>query len=73
MSTEQDLFTLPQRYLDVQAAARELAADCSDIAARADESDSIDPDVRKRLAASLRALSTKRDRNPTRKHGNMPL
>ncbi|MCD2114182.1 acyl-CoA dehydrogenase family protein [Rhodococcus sp. C26F] len=52
MSTEQDLFTLPQRYLDVQAAARELAADCSDIAARADESDSIDPDVRKRLAAS---------------------
>lgn len=53
MSTDQqDLFTLPQRYLDLQAAARELALECADIAARADESDSFDPDVRKRLVAS---------------------
>ena len=46
------LFTLPQRYLDLQREARELAADCADLAARADEADSLDVDVRKRLASS---------------------
>ena len=46
------LFELPQRYLDLQAEARQLAADCADVAARADEADSFDPDVRERLARS---------------------
>jgi acyl-CoA dehydrogenase len=43
--TEPGLFELPQKYLDLQAEARQLAADCADIAARADEADSFDPDV----------------------------
>jgi acyl-CoA dehydrogenase len=46
------LFELPQRYLDLQAEARQLAADCADVAARADEADAFDPDVRERLARS---------------------
>lgn len=49
---QQDLFALPQRYLHLQREARALAAECADIAARADEADSFDPDVRKRLTAS---------------------
>ena len=46
------LYTLPQRYLELQKQARELAVSCADIAARADEADSLDVDVRKRLQAS---------------------
>jgi hypothetical protein len=34
------LFELPQKYLDLQAEARALAAACADVAARADEADS---------------------------------
>jgi propionyl-CoA carboxylase beta chain len=34
----------------------------------------IDPrDTRARLIDALRTLRTKRDRNPPRKHGNIPL
>ena len=50
--SEPGLFELPQRYLDLQAKARQLAADCADIAARADEADSFDPDVVDRLRRS---------------------
>ncbi|MBM7516467.1 acyl-CoA dehydrogenase family protein [Nocardioides nitrophenolicus] len=49
---ETALFQLPQRYLDLQAEARALAESCRDIAARADEADRFDPDVRERLVAS---------------------
>jgi propionyl-CoA carboxylase beta chain len=36
--------------------------------------DVIDPrDTRSRLIDALRTLATKRDRNPSRKHGNIPL
>lgn len=49
---EQDLFALPTRYLELQAEARTLAASCADIAARADESDSIDAEMRERLRSS---------------------
>jgi acetyl-CoA carboxylase carboxyltransferase component len=30
-------------------------------------------ETRRRLVAALRSLSTKRDTNPRRKHGNIPL
>jgi propionyl-CoA carboxylase beta chain len=30
-------------------------------------------DTRPRLIAALKALENKRDRNPARKHGNIPL
>jgi propionyl-CoA carboxylase beta chain len=30
-------------------------------------------DTRRKLIAALRALETKRDRNPSKKHGNIPL
>lgn len=46
------LFELPQRYLDLQAEARELATACIDIADRADEADHFDPDARARLRRS---------------------
>ncbi|MBM7365828.1 acyl-CoA dehydrogenase family protein [Gordonia hydrophobica] len=46
------LFELPEKYTDLQNEARELAVSMRDIAARADESSSTDPDVRARLAAS---------------------
>ncbi|MFW0783491.1 acyl-CoA dehydrogenase family protein [Gordonia sp. CPCC 206044] len=46
------LFDLPETYRELQSQARELAVSMRDIAARADESSSTDPDVRKRLAAS---------------------
>jgi acyl-CoA dehydrogenase len=46
------LFELPGEYLELQAAARELATNCADIAARADESDRIDPEIRSRLKES---------------------
>ena len=52
MSDEPALFQLPRKYLDLQAEAAALAASCADIAARADEADRFDPDVRARLAAS---------------------
>jgi len=43
-------------------------------AARGYLDDVIDPrDTRPRLIDALRTLSTKRDRNPPRKHGNIPL
>jgi acyl-CoA dehydrogenase len=47
-----DLFELPQKYLDLQAEARALAESCADIADRADEADHFDPEVRARLKAS---------------------
>jgi len=43
-------------------------------AARGYIDDVIDPrDTRPRLIDALRTLRTKRDRNPARKHGNLPL
>jgi propionyl-CoA carboxylase beta chain len=43
-------------------------------AARGYIDDVIDPrDTRPRLIDALRALRTKRDRNPAKKHGNIPL
>jgi acyl-CoA dehydrogenase len=50
--SEPGLFELPQRYLDLQTEARALAARCADVAARADEADRFDPDVRDRLQRS---------------------
>jgi acyl-CoA dehydrogenase len=50
--SEAGLFELPQKYLDLQAEARQLAADCADVADRADEADHFDPDVRERLQRS---------------------
>jgi len=50
--TETALFQLPQKYLDLQEEAHSLAASCADVAARADEADNFDPDVRERLARS---------------------
>ena len=58
MTTEADLFELPERYVALQREARALAADCADLAARADEADRLDPDVRRRLAASGSARSS---------------
>ena len=43
-------------------------------AARGYLDDIIDPrDTRARLSGALAALATKRDRNPPKKHGNIPL
>jgi propionyl-CoA carboxylase beta chain len=43
-------------------------------AARGFVDDVIDPrDTRPRLIDALKSLATKRDRNPARKHGNLPL
>ncbi len=52
MTADSVLFELPERYLTLQREARELAAACADVAARADEADRLDPDVRTRLTAS---------------------
>jgi acyl-CoA dehydrogenase len=52
VTTGEAAFELPQQYLDLQQEARALAASCADIAARADEADRFDPDIRARLAAS---------------------
>lgn len=49
---ERELFELPEKYRELQREARVLAASCADIAARADEADRFDPDVRSRLKAS---------------------
>lgn len=46
------LFELPPRYRDLQDEARALATSVCDIAARADEADHVDPDMRARLKAS---------------------
>lgn len=46
------LFELGERYVALQEQARQLARGCADIAARADESDRFDPDVRARLKDS---------------------
>lgn len=50
--TEPALFELPERYRTLQGEARALAAACADAAARADEGDRFDPDVRERLQRS---------------------
>jgi acyl-CoA dehydrogenase len=52
------MFELPSPYVELQEQARVLAASVRDVAARADESDRIDPDVRARLAASGLAAVT---------------
>lgn len=49
---DQAMFELPETYRALQQEARELAASVRDIADRADESDTVDPEMRKRLAAS---------------------
>lgn len=46
------LFKLPEEYLDLQVEARSVAMSCADVADRADEADSFDPDVRARLRDS---------------------
>ena len=66
---------------DPEAAAARLAEDYTDkfanpyaAAARGYVDDVIDPrDTRPRLIDALRTLRGKRDRNPPRKHGNLPL
>lgn len=51
-ATDAGLFELPSKYRELQETARALAVSVRDVAARADESSSTDPDVRARLAAS---------------------
>ncbi len=46
------LFELPPRYTDLQGEARALAESVRDIAARADEADHVDPEMRRRLRDS---------------------
>jgi len=50
--TDAPSFELPAHYVELQREARALGAACADVAARADEADRFDPDVRQRLAAS---------------------
>jgi acyl-CoA dehydrogenase len=52
------MFELPAQYTALQDEARALATSVTDIAARADESDHIDPEVRARLAGSGLAAVT---------------
>jgi acyl-CoA dehydrogenase len=47
-----DLYALPDRYHALQEEARALTAAVTQWSARADESDSVDPDMRRELAAS---------------------
>jgi len=57
-----------------EAEYREKFAHPYEAAARGFLDDIIDPrDTRPRLIDALRTLETKRDRNPARKHGNIPL
>lgn len=57
-----DLYELPSRYRDLQDEARELTARVTGFSAKADESDSVDPDMRRELAASgLTALTVPGD------------
>ncbi|MCG8467600.1 MAG: acyl-CoA carboxylase subunit beta, partial [Gemmatimonadetes bacterium] len=66
---------------DPEAKAAELEADFREkfanpylAAARGFLDDVIDPrDTRRRLISGLESLANKRDRNPPRKHGNIPL
>jgi acyl-CoA dehydrogenase len=52
-ATEQArLLDLPGAYVELQREARAVAAEAAPFAARADEADSIDPDMRRLLAAS---------------------
>lgn len=48
----EDLFTLPERYVELRSRARQLAGEVAEYSARADEADRIDPDMRRHLAAS---------------------
>jgi acyl-CoA dehydrogenase len=53
-----ELYELPSRYRELQEEARALTARVAQWSARADESDSVDPDMRRELAASgLTALT----------------
>src|SRR5256712_872994 len=69
------------RAADPEARRRELAAEYVErfanpyvAAARGYLDDVIEPrETRPRLVAALRSLATKRDTNPRRKHGNIPL
>lgn len=56
--SEPQLFTLPQRYLDLAARARELAASVTHLAATADEGSSLDEGMRDALRASGLAALT---------------
>ncbi len=57
-SPEAGLFELPDRYRQLQDEARALASSVADLAAEADESGSVHPQVRARLAASGLAAVT---------------
>jgi acyl-CoA dehydrogenase len=57
-SPEAGLFELPDRYRELQAQARTLASSVAGIAGEADESGSVHPEVRARLAASGLAAVT---------------
>jgi acyl-CoA dehydrogenase len=57
-SPEAGLFELPDRYRELQAQARALASSVAGIAGEADESGSVHPEVRARLAASGLAAVT---------------
>ncbi len=57
-SPEPGLFELPDRYRELQDEARTLASSVAGIAAEADESDSVHPVIRARLAASGLAAVT---------------
>jgi len=57
-SPEAGLFELPDRYRELQAEARALALSVAGIAGEADESDSVHPEIRARLAASGLAAVT---------------
>jgi acyl-CoA dehydrogenase len=51
-SEDMVLFELPERHRDLQEEARALAVSVRDVVERADEADSVDPDVRQRLRDS---------------------
>lgn len=53
-----DLYELPSGYRDLQDEARQLTARVARFSAKADESDSVDPDMRRELAASGLAALT---------------
>jgi acyl-CoA dehydrogenase len=59
---EPGLFELPAAYRELQSEARALAASVADLATEADESGSVHPQVRERLAASgLAAVTVPRE------------
>jgi propionyl-CoA carboxylase beta chain len=65
----------PQRAMDTRVEEyREKFAHPYEAAARGYVDDIIDPrDTRPRLIDALESLQGKRDRNPAKKHGNIPL